>query len=225
VSQKHAIIVGAGPGIGLGAARAFGTDGFAVSLLARRQDHLDQATRSLNADGIAAAGFVADAGEVGSLTDGLESAVARWGVADTLIYNAASFSRGTPTTVDPEILTHDFTVNVVGALVAAKTVLPGMRKRGTGTLLFTGGGWAIYPDPAFASTGISKGALRTLVTLLARELEGSGVRVGTLTVMGTVQPGSAFDPDAIGRAYLDLYRQPTDGFPVEVQYRGTTRAP
>jgi hypothetical protein len=38
--------------------------------------------------------------------------------------------------------------------------------------------------------------------------------------MGTVQPGSAFDPDAIGRAYLDLYHKPIEGFPVEVQYRG-----
>jgi NADP-dependent 3-hydroxy acid dehydrogenase YdfG len=220
MSRKHAIIVGAGPGIGLGAARAFGTDGFAVSLLARRQNHLDQATRSLNADGIAAAGFVADAGDAGSLTEALESAVARWGVADTLIYNAVSFSQGTPSTMDPAILTHDFAVNVAGALVAARTVLPGMRQRGAGTLLFTGGGWAIYPDLAFASMGVSKGALRTLVTLLAQELKGTGIRVGTLTVMGTVQPGSAFDPDAIGRAYLDLYRQPTDGFPVEIQYRG-----
>ncbi len=220
MSQKHAIIVGAGPGIGLGAARAFGADGFAVSLLARRKDHLERATRSLMADGITAAGFVADAGDAGSLTGSLESAVAQWGVADTLIYNAVSFSQGTPTTVDPAILTHDFTVNVAGALIAARAVLPGMRQRGTGTLLFTGGGWAIYPDPAFASTGISKGALRTLVTLLAQELKGTGIRVGTLTVMGTVQPGSMFDPDAIGRAYLDLYRKPADGFPVEVQYRG-----
>ncbi len=122
--------------------------------------------------------------------------------------------------MDPAILTHDFAVNVAGALVAARTVLPGMRQRGAGTLLFTGGGWAIYPDLAFASMGVSKGALRTLVTLLAQELKGTGIRVGTLTVMGTVQPGSAFDPDAIGRAYLDLYRQPTDGFPVEIQYRG-----
>jgi NADP-dependent 3-hydroxy acid dehydrogenase YdfG len=214
--------VGAGPGIGLGAARAFGKDGFAVSLLARSKDHLERATQSLIADGITAGGFIADAGDAESLSVSLASAIAQWGVADTLIYNAVSFSQGAPTTVDPATLTRDFTVNVTGALVATKAVLPGMRQRGTGTLLFTGGGWAIYPDPAFASTGISKGALRTLVTLLAQELTGTGIRVGTLTVMGTVQPGSAFDPAAIGRAYLDLYRKAADGFPVEVQYRGRT---
>jgi short-subunit dehydrogenase len=220
MSQKHAIIVGAGPGIGLGAARAFGSDGFAISLLARSKDHLERATRSLVADGITAAGFVSDAADAGSLVGGLESAVAAGGIADTLIYNAVSFSQGKPTTVEPATLTHDFAVNVTGALIATKAVLSGMRQRGTGTLLFTGGGWALYPDPAFASMGVSKGALRTLVTLLAQELKQTGIRVGTLTVMGTVQPGSAFDPDAIGRAYLDLYRKPTDEFPVEVQYRG-----
>jgi NADP-dependent 3-hydroxy acid dehydrogenase YdfG len=222
MSQKHAVIVGAGPGIGLGAARAFGGEGFAVSLLARRQDHLERATRSLTAAGITADGFVADAGDAESLSVSLEAAITKWGVADTLIYNAVSFSQGRPTTVDPAILTHDFAVNVAGALTATRTVLPGMRQRGTGTLLFTGGGWAIYPDPAFTSMGIGKGALRTFVTLLAQELKGSGIRVGTLTVMGTVQPGSAFDPDAIGRAYLDLYHKPIEGFPVEVQYRGNT---
>jgi len=218
--RSHAIIVGAGPGIGLGAARAFGAAGFAVSLLARGQDQLAQGAKSLRSLGITAEPFVADAADPASLTRGVAAAVAQFGVADTLIYNAVSFSPGKPTTVDPAILIRDFTVNVAGALVATQAVLPGMRECDKGTLLFTGGGWALYPDPAFASMGIGKGALRTFVTLLAQELKGSGIRVGTLTVMGLVQPGSAFDPKAIGEAFLEFYRRATEEFPVEVQYRG-----
>jgi len=221
MNQLHVIVVGAGPGIGLGAARAFGDAGFTVSLLARRRDHLAKAAESLRALGVTAEPFVADAGDAASLSRGIAAAVAKFGVPDTLIYNAVSFSQGMPTTVDPAILTRDFTVNVAGALVATQAVLPGMRERGAGTLLFTGGGWALYPDAVFTSMGVGKGALRTLVTLLAQELKGSAIRVGTLTVMGLVEAGSAFDPKAIGEAFLEFYRRPTKDFPVEVQYRGT----
>jgi NAD(P)-dependent dehydrogenase (short-subunit alcohol dehydrogenase family) len=219
-SSPHIIIVGAGPGIGVGVARAFGAAGFAVSLLARGQRHLDQATRSLTQAGTEVAPFIADAAHPESLRVAIEAALARFGAADALLYNAVSFSQGMPTTVDPATLTRDFNVNVVGALVATQALLPSMRQEGRGTLLFTGGGYAIHPDPALASLGIGKGALRTLVMLLARELEGSGIRVSTLTIMGLVKAGSAFDPDGIGRAFLELYQKPADAFPVEVQYRG-----
>jgi len=219
-TASHIIIVGAGPGIGLGVARAFGAAGFAVSLLARGQRHLDEATRSLTQAGTTVAPFIADAAQPESLRVAIEAALARFGAADALLYNVVSFSQGLPTTVDPATLTRDFNVNVVGALVAAQAVLPSMRRAGRGTLLFTGGGLAIHPDPAFASLGIGKGALRTLVMLLARELEGSGIRVSTLTIMGMVKSGSAFDPEGIGRAFLELYQKPAAAFPVEVLFRG-----
>ena len=98
--RSHAIIVGAGPGIGVGAARAFGAAGFAVSLLARGQDQLAQGAKSLRSLGITAEPFVADAADPASLTRGVAAAVAQFGVADTLIYNAVSFSQGMPTTVE-----------------------------------------------------------------------------------------------------------------------------
>jgi NAD(P)-dependent dehydrogenase (short-subunit alcohol dehydrogenase family) len=219
-TSPHIIIVGAGPGIGVGVARAFGATGFAVSLLARGQRNLDEATSALTETGADVAAFVADAAHPESLRVAIQAALARFGAADALLYNAVSFSQGLPTTVDPASLTRDFNVNVVGALVAAQAVLPSMRREGRGTLLFTGGGYALHPDPAFASLGIGKGALRTLVMLLARELEGSGIRVSTLTIMGLVKSGSAFDPEGIGRAFLELYQKPADAFPVEVQFRG-----
>ena len=63
MSKKHVIIVGAGPGIGLGCARAFGAAGFAVSLIASGKDSLVRATQTLTARGCTAASFLADAAE------------------------------------------------------------------------------------------------------------------------------------------------------------------
>lgn len=219
---QHALIVGAGPGIGLSAAQAFGAAGMSVSLIARGEKRLEAAVRDLERARITVAGIPGDAGEANSLGGAIERATRRFGPVEVLVYNAVSFSRGLPTTVEPDVLLNDLRVNVVGALAAARAVLPGMKREERGTLLFTGGGWAIHPDPAFASMSIGKGALRTFVTLLAAELSGSAIRAATLTVMGTVAPGTPFDPGKIAEALLDLYRRPAADFAVEVQFRGAS---
>ncbi|WP_444948033.1 SDR family NAD(P)-dependent oxidoreductase [Micromonospora ureilytica] len=53
-------IVGAGPGLGMEIARAFGRRGFAVALLARDAAKLETLAEELGAEGIVAAGFTAD---------------------------------------------------------------------------------------------------------------------------------------------------------------------
>ncbi len=89
-----------------------------------------------------------------------------------------------------------------------------------GSLLFTGGGWALYPDPAVASTAMGKAALRHYALMLGQELGNGPVRAATLTILGQVSPGTAFDPEAIGRTFLQMHRQSQDEFRTEVQFRG-----
>ncbi|OHV38451.1 hypothetical protein BCD49_13335 [Pseudofrankia sp. EUN1h] len=50
-------IVGAGPGMGLEIARAFGEKGFTVALVARTAANLDALVSTLTGEGIEAAGF------------------------------------------------------------------------------------------------------------------------------------------------------------------------
>jgi hypothetical protein len=45
------------------------------------------------------------------------------------------------------------------------------------------------------------------------------VRVGTVTIGGTVKKGTAFDPAAIADAFFGLHKQAA-GEPVEVMFRG-----
>lgn len=215
-TKPHAIVVGFGPGLGTGIARAFAAAGFGLSLVSRKQTREEN---SLPAE-IAADFYPADAGDPAALSAALQAAVRDSGAPDVLIYNVVAPAMGKPTSIDPASLTTDFSKNVTGALVSAQTVLPDMLRRGAGTLLFTGGGWALYPSVDFASISIGKVALRALTFLLADELKDTPVRVGTLTVMGTVQANTAFDPDAIGRAFLHMYRQPKESFSTEVQFRG-----
>lgn len=213
-------IVGYGSGNGQGIARAFGRAGFSLGLLARSPDKLAGPLAELRAAGHSAELVAADAGDQESLLAGLGTIRDRLGDAEVLVYNAVAFRMALPTAITADDLVADFQTNVVGALVAAKFVLPAMKARRSGSVLFTGGGWALYPSAAVASTAIGKAGLRHLALVLAEELQGSGVRSGTVTIMGQVAAGTAFDPDLIGAAFVAAHQKPLDHFEPEVQFRG-----
>lgn len=122
-----------------------------------------------------------------------------------LLYNTVGYHPGPASTLPAATLAADLAVGVVGALAAAQAVLPAMRARGRGTLLFTGGGAAFGPSTQVATLAVQKAALRNLVLSLAEELEPEGLRVGTVTVAGWIQPGTAFDPDRIADVYWAMH--------------------
>jgi len=107
---------------------------------------------------------------------------------------------------------------VVGALIAAQACIPHMREAGQGMILFTGGGLALHPAPAYSSLAVGKAALRNLTKSLHDELKGDGIHVATVTIAGFVQAGTYFDPAKIAEAYFDLYAQPADSLDWEIVY-------
>lgn len=215
-----AVIVGYGSGVGASVARVFGREGMAVALLARDGAKVTAAATAMEQAGQApqAAGFAADAGDPASLNAALDAAVARFGRADVLVYNAAAWRDGPVLALAPEQLVEDFQVCTVGALVAARAVAPAMRARGQGTIIFTGGGFALFPSAMAPSLSIGKAGIRSLALMLAAELAPAGVRVGTVTIMGVVAPGTKFDPDAIARRYLDIHRGAAGATVAELQF-------
>lgn len=95
-----------------------------------------------------------------------------------------------------------------------------MRTRQAGTILFTGGGWALYPAAFVAATAIGKAGQRHLALMLAEELAHTGVRAGTLMIMGQVKAGTAFDPSLIGQSVLAMCQRPTAAWTAEVHFTG-----
>ncbi len=216
------IIVGFGTGVGLGVARAFGLAGFGLGLIARNPSKYTDALNSLTKLDIDVCMEAADVSNEQSLIDAIGKIQQQQGTAAVLIYNVVSSSFGKPTTLTPSQLTQDLSVNVVGALVAVKAVLPAMQSQGQGSLLFTGGGWAHYPWDEAAAISIGKAGLRSFALTLAQELTDTGIRVGMVSIMGQVAPGTAFDPDKIGAAFLDLHLQSADTFKPEILFQGAS---
>lgn len=204
-------IIGAGSGIGLSVAKRFAREGFAVALCARRADALER----LAAEVPGARTYVCDAERDTAIVDALRHIGHDLGAVDVLVYNAAAIRRGGPLEVSAEQMVRELRVNVAGALVAAQQVVPDMKARHSGTILFTGGGLALDPWPAMTSLAVGKAALRSLAISLHKELSPAGIHVATVTVSGIVERGTKFDPDRIADAYWELHSQPAGAFEAE----------
>ena len=221
MNKPLCIIVGYGAGVGQGIALAFGKAGFRVGVIARNPTKLVDPLGQLADEGIDVVVKAADAGDESALAAAINAITADEG-AEVLVYNAVAPTYGKPSTLSAAQLVNDFRVDVAGALVAAQTVLPFMRARREGCILFTGGGFAHYPWDQAASIGIGKAGLRSLAYVLAQELTDSGVRVGIVSIMGQVAPGTEFDPAAIGQEFLKMVERPASEHETEFLFKGTS---
>lgn len=213
------IVVGIGPGVGAAVARRFAREGYAVGAVARSAAGLAAQLEPLRAAGTVVEGVTADAGDPAALQAAIALLQQRLGPAEVLVYNAAGVRMTPLATLAAAELAEDLAISVVGALAAAQAVLPGMRERGAGSVLLTGGGYAFEPAPALASLGVGKAALRNLAFSLHADLQPAGVHAATVTIAGPVQPGTAFDPDRIAEAYWALHQQPRGAFDRETIFR------
>lgn len=208
--MKTILIVGSGPGIGSSVARRFVDEGFSVAALSRKGD----------ATGDSIHGFAADASDTASLEQAFKQITEKLSPPEVLVYNVAAIHQGVPSRLSANDLVEDFKANVAGALEAAKLVIPNMKKQGRGTILFTGGGLALHPSAAYSSLAIGKAGIRSLAFSLAEELEPFNIHVATVTVMGFVKPGTAFDPDKIAEHYWRLHRQEKESWETEHVFKG-----
>ena len=203
MQQPLAVILGAGPGIGLATGRRFAEEGFRVALVCRPEESL-AAFREVLDGGLV---LGADLGSPTWLKEAL-AAIETWrGFPRVVVYNASAGFPGPAEALTPAQAAADLQVNVLSALAGAQWALPSMKAAGRGTLLFTGGGLGLKPKPGLASGSLGKAALRSLALSFAEELEPLGIHAATVTVRGFVQPGSALAPEHVAQCFWDVHAQ------------------
>jgi short-subunit dehydrogenase len=217
--DKLCVIVGFGRGNGMALAKAFAADGHKLALISRSRAKQERNLAELAAAGVDATFFEADAGEPAALSSAFAQIREQLCDPSVLIYNAFAMRMAAPSKTTPEDLLADLRTNVGGALAATPLVLPAMRVAKRGTILFTGGGFALDPVPQFASVGVGKAALRNLALSLAKELNADGIHAATVTICGMVKAGTHFDPEQIAAKFLELHHQPPGSFDAEFVYQ------
>jgi len=216
--MSGAVVIGAGPGIGKSVAHRFAREGLPIAVVARTMATVEAVAEHLAPTGVRIVSLIADSKDETALRAALDAARDKLGLPDAVIYNAALIQRDSSGELPLRAHLDAWAVNVVGALTAAAHVAPAMARRGSGSIIVTGG--MPEPDPRYVSLSLGKAGVRALVTLLAQEYGQSGVHVATVTVAGAVAPGTAFDPDDIAESYWRLHTQPRHLWQQEVVYSG-----
>jgi NADP-dependent 3-hydroxy acid dehydrogenase YdfG len=211
--ESSIVIVGAGPNLGLAVAKRFGSEGLAVGLVSRNQSKLDDLAAQLESDGIRASGAAADIRDAGALTTAITTLADELGPIEVLEYSplpAREFMKPILET-DVDDVRGPLEFSVLGAVAAARAVLPPMIEAGRGTILFTTGGAAINPYPQRAGVGISFAAEVAYARMLHDELADKGVHVAHTAIGGSIAPGGDHEPDDVAEV---LWRRHTerDGF-------------
>jgi len=170
----HIAVTGASTGLGLETAKLLASRGARVSLIARRQDVLDEEAAKI---GTSAAGFAADVGEKDQLDSALAAAAAHFGPIEGLFANAGLTGGFTPfTAFDSDEFEKTLKVNLTSVFWAIQKVLPAMIEARKGVILVTGSmaskrGMAM--NPAYVS---SKHGLLGLSRAVAVEMAPHNVR-------------------------------------------------
>ncbi|OLP03475.1 short-chain dehydrogenase [Mycolicibacterium porcinum] len=185
------VVLGAGPGLGLSVAHRFGAAGYRVALISRSSQRHSGYLAALADDGIDAAAYVADASHPDQLRGAIDTVRARFGRIDVGYYGPAAFV----TTPTGDIADLDAAGakaaldSVVPAVDFASQLLPEMRERGTGGLLFAGGLSSVVPMPPLGGLALAAAALRNYAVTLHAALAPAGIYAGTLTVGGLIERG------------------------------------
>ena len=217
-----AIVIGAGPGIGVAVARRLAREGLPVGVVARSPATVEAALSALADAEARTYGAVADATDEDGLRAALDGYVERLGVPGVVVYNAAIIQWDRLGELTAAQHLEAWSVNVVGAITAAAHLLPRMADAGGGTFLLTSG----MPTPIadVLSLSLGKAGVRALAEALHAEYRPRGVHVSAVTVAGAVAPGSAFDPDEIAEHYWRLHVQPPAEWEHELVYHGRPAA-
>jgi NAD(P)-dependent dehydrogenase (short-subunit alcohol dehydrogenase family) len=174
LSDRTAIVTGAGRGIGAAIATALDAAGARVALVARSADQLQATADGLRNDPVVIA---ADLGTPdGPATAVAAAADAFGGRIDVLVNNAGVGLRKESETLTVAELDEVWNVNVRSALLATVAVLPTMLAAGSGSIISISSISGLRGAPRRAVYAASKAALDGMTRSLAMEYGPRGIR-------------------------------------------------
>ena len=180
VGMKHVLITGGSSGIGKGLAKLYLQEGASVSLLARREEVLEEAKKELEqyrTKGASISIYKCDVTDEVDVKSTIESAIYEYGRIDVLI-TSAGFSRpGYFLEQGTSIFKKSFDINVFGTLYAIQTVLPYMEKQGSGKIVMISSGAGLIGIFGSSSYCSAKYAVRGLAEVLRAECKPKGIQV------------------------------------------------
>ena len=180
-SGKHAIITGAGQGIGRAAAIRFAQEGAEVLLVARRKEALKRVAAEIRDAGGTAFIQHGDVSELKDVAKIMHTALREWGRIDILINNAGVAEEKPFLEITEQGWDNVLDINLKGAFLMAQAAAKAMADSGGGVILHTASIDALGADGMYASYNASKAALIGLSRTMAVELAPYNIRVNCVS--------------------------------------------
>ena len=231
-------IVGAGEGLGKSLARKFAKQGFSVALISRSESTAAPIIESLHQSfpTVTARYFAADVTQPAELEAVIGDLHREMGDTSVLLYNArGEFVAYDPLELPYVVLDNLFRIEVVGALAAAKAVLPAMIQKGSGCVFYSSATAAFRGSSQYPHYSIAKFGLRALSQSLSRAYSKQGVQIAHMRLdcdldvplMQSIYADSdhapvMVNPDDIAESYWLTYLQPKTAWSNEVELRPST---
>jgi NAD(P)-dependent dehydrogenase (short-subunit alcohol dehydrogenase family) len=177
LAGRHALVTGAGRGIGAAIAARLAAEGAKVTLVSRTRSQLEATAARL---GAAAQCVCADIADPQSVVGAFEQAVRSFGPVDILVNNAGQAQSG-PLHRAPEALWHTMiAVNLTGTYHCIRAALPAMFERKFGRVVNVASTAGLRGYPYVAAYCASKHGVIGLTRALALEVAERQVTVNAV---------------------------------------------
>ncbi|HWJ80848.1 MAG TPA: SDR family oxidoreductase [Nocardioides sp.] len=218
MSDPVYLVLGAGPGLGLGVARRFAREGYVAVLATRTAEDSAPLAGTLAGEGHRAEGVGVDLTDPDDVARVVGEVGERHGRIDVLHFNPSAWREKDPLHLTVPELLEDVALGAGALLPAVQAAKPYL---GQGArVLVTGSAAADKPSAAAASLGVQKAAVRNLVTSLDATLAPDGVRAVAVQINGVLGKEGPFSPPPIADAMWAAVSRPDEGWTPHVAYDG-----
>lgn len=167
---KVALVTGSSQGIGYALAKGLAEAGAEVILNGRKKDKLDEAVRSLEPEGLKAHGIVFDVIDESAVSVAIQHIQNTIGPIDILVNNAGITVRKKVYDLSYDEWKSVMAVNLDGAFLVTRAVVPSMMERRSGKILNTCSLMSLMARTDNTPYASSKGGMALFTKALAVEL-------------------------------------------------------
>jgi len=211
LENKIAIVTGAAHGIGRGIALRFAREGAQVAVLDLDKDACQQVVDEIKANGGEAIAVQADVTDVAQVEAAVSQVKDAFGVCNVLVNNAAVMPAGRIHETGLDDFDRCLAVNVRGAYLMCRAVIPDMIVSGQGSIIHMSSVTGLRGLPGIAAYSATKGALIALTRAMSTDYAREGIRVNCVSP-GTIDSpmlhnfvAAQSDPDDIRRQFDEMH--------------------
>jgi NAD(P)-dependent dehydrogenase (short-subunit alcohol dehydrogenase family) len=187
LQDQHALVTGSTAGIGYAIAHALAAEGATVTINGRTEQGVQRALQRLRSDFPNATlhGIVADAATAEGCTK-----LTQGPVIDILVNNMGIFEPKPFEAIPDEDWHRLFETNVMSGVRLSRAVLPGMKQRNRGRIVFISSESGICPPAEMVHYGMTKSAQLSISRGIAETCAGTGVTVNSVLPGPTLTEGA-----------------------------------